>query len=307
MSMLELGKKLNINKLTEAKADEQRLIDFAGDELAKKFLAIRSRLKSPENDLYYWIKNKTVAELAKCISEVENTKTNRQVKQDISAGAKLVCETPNWKVYNITTFEASQYYGRDTQWCITGVNNYGDKFWKDYHDIKGVDFYFLITKNDYNARGTDSKFAIAVYDNTSCEVFDQRDNQVTLDDIPYIEEVNIPGLDLASLDSGQVCYCYDCGERIVSEFDLYTGADGMPYCEYCFNDRFFMCEECGDICDQDDDMIALPNGMFVCKSCFDYSDYFYCDGCGETFYIDSLVETDNGELYCYDCAELDGV
>jgi hypothetical protein len=301
--MLDLNKKIEMLKLNEAKADEQRLVDFAGTELAKRFLAIRPRLKSPENDLYYWIKNKSIAELEQRITSLEQTKTNRQAKQDISSGAKLVCETPNWKVYHITTFEASQHYGRDTKWCITGINDYGDRFWKDYHEAKGADFYFLIAKKDYDPRGTSSKFAIAIYDDTSCEVFDQQDNKVTLEDIPYIDEINIPGINLSSLDSGPIYYCTDCGERIVSDFDLYIGTDGMPYCEYCFNDTFFMCDECGEIRNQFEDMIALPNGDFICKYCFDKSDYFFCDSCYEVFHKNKLIKDNNGSLLCPQCVK----
>ena len=48
---LDLYEELSV--LNEAKADIQRLIDFVGSEYADKFLAIKHRLKSPENDLYY--------------------------------------------------------------------------------------------------------------------------------------------------------------------------------------------------------------------------------------------------------------
>jgi hypothetical protein len=47
------------DNLNEAKADTERLVTFAGQELADRFQAIKNKLKSPENDLYYWIKNKT--------------------------------------------------------------------------------------------------------------------------------------------------------------------------------------------------------------------------------------------------------
>ena len=111
----------------ESKADEQRLIDFAGEDLARRFLKLRQRFKSPENDLYYWIKNKNTKELEQAVSNLEMVKSNTQSKKEIGdKGATLVCESEHWKVYHITTFEASQKYGRDSKWCITGVNNYGD-------------------------------------------------------------------------------------------------------------------------------------------------------------------------------------
>jgi hypothetical protein len=44
---------INEVTLTEAKADTQKLITFAGKDLADRFLKIKHRLKTPENDLYY--------------------------------------------------------------------------------------------------------------------------------------------------------------------------------------------------------------------------------------------------------------
>lgn len=179
-------------ELTEAKADTERLVAFAGEDLANRFLAVKNRLKTPENDLYYWIKNKTPEELATFLNTIEQSKSVTQTKKDIAdQGAELVCSSEHWKVYHITTFEASQKYGRDSKWCITGVGGYGDKYWKDYIS-NGIKFYFLITKGKYNPRGRDSKFAIAVYPNKNCEVFDQGDGKVALNQIPYFDEIDYP-------------------------------------------------------------------------------------------------------------------
>jgi hypothetical protein len=83
-----------LSTLNEAKADTQRLVDFAGQKLADRFLAIRNKLKSPENDLYYWIKNKTPGELDSFIRDVEDTKSNTQIKKEVAEqGAELIDET----------------------------------------------------------------------------------------------------------------------------------------------------------------------------------------------------------------------
>ena len=184
-----------LSELNEAKADTQRLIDFAGEDLAKRFLVVKNRLKAPENDLYYWIKNKTVDELEQAINNLENTKSITKAKKDIAdAGAELVYESVHWKIYHITTFEASQKYGRDSKWCITGINGYGDKYWKEYTS-NGVNFYFLITKGEYDPRGRNSKFAIAIYPNKMCEVFDQGDGKISLAEIPHFEEIKYSKFD----------------------------------------------------------------------------------------------------------------
>jgi hypothetical protein len=236
MNFLETISKLNElyeespGILIEARADTQKLIDFAGENLANRFLAVKSKLKTPENDLYYWIKNRTVDELEQTVSNIENTKSNTQIKKETAGqGAELVCETGHWKVYHITTYDAAQAYGRDTHWCITGINEWGDKYWKEYK-AKGVDFYFFITKGEYNPRGIDSKFALALYpDKKTCEVFNQKDGQVTLDDIKYIYEIQIPGIDIDSLvDNGD--YCESCGV-FVPKSEGFHG--DVCYCEDC--------------------------------------------------------------------------
>lgn len=189
MNLWETFQKLN--KLYEAKEDTTKLIAFAGEDLANRFLAIKNRLKAPENDLYYWIKNKSVEELEATVTAVENTKSNTKIKKEIASdGAELVAESAHWKVYHITTYEAAQNYGRDTQWCITGINDYGDKYWKLYHENREMEFYFLITKGNYDPRGTNSKFAIAVYPSKGYEAFDQQDNRTDIEQIPYFSEID---------------------------------------------------------------------------------------------------------------------
>lgn len=205
------------DSLKEAKADIQNLADFAGADLASRFLAVRNRLKAPENDLYYWIKNKTPEELELAISNLENTKTKSQTKKDLSeTGAKLISETDHWKVYQITTYKAAQKYGRDTKWCITGIDGYGDKYWKEYTEEADVVFYFLITKGEYDPRGEDSKFALALYPRGFGEVFNQQDDKVAFKDVPYIDEVHIPGYDLNTIKEPIIKTDY--------EITVYSGA-----------------------------------------------------------------------------------
>jgi hypothetical protein len=222
-------------QLIEAKADTERLIAFAGQELTDKFLSLKSKLKSPENDLYYWIK-KTPEELEAFLTKIEQKKSSTQIKKEVAGqGAKLVCSTPHWDVYNITTYEAAQAYGRDTKWCITGINNWGDSHWQDYKYQRGVDFYFLITKENYDPRALDSKFAIAIYpDGETYEAFNQKDGQVLIEDIKYIDEVKIPGIDLWALESrGE--HCSVCDDYVFNEEGQYDSNNNL-YCPTCWNE-----------------------------------------------------------------------
>ena len=260
-----------LSSLNESKADTQKLIDFAGEDLANRFLNIKNKLKAPENDLYYWIKNKTPKELEQTVSASENSKSITQAKKDIAdEGAKLIQETPHWKVYHITSYAASQKYGRDTKWCITGINNYGDKYWKQYTEA-GIKFYFLISKDDYDARGRFSKFAIAKHPNVDqCEIYDQQDNAVDNEYIPHRDEISIPDVDLLQDYTGH--YCENCGTKLydnIYDDGYFKGPDNELYCEDCWDKLFFMCRGCGEIFDKEEANEAGGYRDWYCDECFD--------------------------------------
>jgi hypothetical protein len=298
--------------LNEAKADTQRLIDFAGEELANRFLVVKDKLKAPENDLYYWIKNKTVDELAKAVEDAENAKSNRQIAKEKKVnGAELVCESTHWNVYHITTFAASQLLGRDTTWCITGVNNYGDRYWKDYTG-RGIEFYFLITKDAYDPRGTDSKIALAIYPNSSLQVFNQQDYEIDLDDVPHIEEVNIPGIDLDALDTYEVeddtyAFCYICDCEL-DEDDAWMDEVGDYYCYDCWHERYFSCAICDQTFELDEAGVVDTDDGLVCPGCASKMDntkqssnknYEYLDDPENTGYVLG-IEGSNKKAENYD-------
>lgn len=266
-----------LSELNEAKADVEKLIAFAGKDLANRFLLIKDRLKAPENDLYYWIKNKTVDELEQTVFNIENTKSATRVKKDIAdEGAKLVSESEHWKIYYITTFEAAQKYGKDTKWCITGINDYGDKYWNQYTD-KNIKFYFAIAKQDYNARGTNSKFAFAVYPINIIELYNQQDNQVPLEAIPYHDEIQIPDIDLSKVIIE--ANCDNCGAPLES-YDIFPNPEGIPYCEDCFYADY-------DYCDMCEEPFHQRNLMPTVR----YLDMYYCPSC-----LKKHVETSEGIL-----------
>lgn len=269
--------------LVESKADMMRLAAFAGEDLARRFLAIKDRLKNPENDLYYWIRNKNPEDLEARVYEIENSKSNTQIKRDIAdEGAELVGETEHWKVYNITTFEASQKYGRDSKWCITGVDGYGDRYWNNYTD-DGIDFYFAITKTDYDPRGEFSKVAFAVDYYNKCEIFDQQDCKINFSMIPYNEELlkgKFEGIDFNSLSYAEgEFYCDSCG-RPLGDDEYLLGPDDGFYCEDCFYDSFAHCEYCQDP-DEYSNMYEIPGG-WVCYNCLKEKGLkiHHCASCG---------------------------
>lgn len=291
--------------LSESKADEQRLIDFAGEDLASRFFKLRQRFKSPQNDLYYWIKNKSPQELEQAVSNLENTKSNTQQRKEIDSGAKLVCESEHWKVYHITTFEASQKYGKDTKWCITGAYGEGEKYWKNYTNF-GIEFYFCITKDEYDPRGQYSKVAIALYEpDDSYELYDQRDCTTTSYRVPHFEEIQIPGVDLDSLVNQQAYdyICDGCG-ALLSDYDESFYVDDCVYCATCFEERCGYCDNCGEYMDRDE---AIQTGYeeFICPDCAE-TFYYVCDNCGNLFKEDDIIDYSDDEedrLICKECAK----
>lgn len=172
--------------LTEAKSDYDKLFNFAPGGAPRLFLNLRHSLKSPENDLYYWIKNKTPEEFENFVYQLEDDRRLRAAE----TGAALVVENDNWKVYSITTYEASEKYGRDTRWCVAGNNGSGTKYWYAYVETRGAKLYYFITKQNYDPRGDTSKYALAYYDGYY-ELYDQQDKPVaSIPNAPKIPELS---------------------------------------------------------------------------------------------------------------------
>lgn len=278
-----------LSELNEAKADTQRLIDFAGEDLANRFLIIKNRLKSPKNDIYYWIKHKTPEDLEATVSKVETTQSSTKAKKAIADdGAELVEENEYWKVYHITTFAASQKYGRDTKWCISGVGADSKQSWNLRNRIN-AEIYFFINKKFYDKRGTDSKFALLVYPAGTYDVFNQQDTNVeTLDSIPHITGIKIPGINFTSLspaygDDG-IGVCDLCQKEFLFDELCYNSYDELV-CDRCYEEtedneedidehkEYVTCIKCKDILEKDNSSEYTYNiyGEVVCWNCF--SDY----------------------------------
>lgn len=179
----------NMNEiLLEAKADEQKLIDFAGEDLANRFFALKkmNRLKSPYNDLYYWLK-KDVVDLEDFINDLESEKSATQQRKEDKQGAKVVYEDENGKVYEITTYDAAKYYGKGTKWCISGnypgeENRGQELFWHyiERNFLRNNAYYFAI-END------GAKYAVLIDKNNRVKsIWNAGDTAIVID--PNFEE-----------------------------------------------------------------------------------------------------------------------
>ena len=304
----------SLSALNEAKQDTINFIkwiqtkgaysEHEANSWAQRFDNIKQYLKAPENDYYYWIKKNDIDIFRRAVSNCEhNLETKKLDKAKVAEGAKLVSETEHWKMYHITNYEASRVYGRDSQWCITGINNYGDRWWKDY-TRKGYNFYFITTKGEYDPRGDISKFAFAIHDGAECyKIFNQRDDEVDLEDIPYYEEIKIPGINLDYYTNGESFFCDDCGDVLSGDGDdTYCSPDGSYYyCSSCWDKHYFYCQNCGEAYSLDEVYIGA-DGYNYCYDC--WCEYFTdCHSCGEVIEYSEAREGDDYNYYCEHCWE----
>lgn len=140
--------------LDEAKEDNQKLVDFIGDEYANIFFTLKKqgRLKSPQNDIYYWLKKKP-QELRDFLMNMHLTRSNSEQRKLDKSGADLVYNKDGWKIYKINTYDAAKYYGKGTKWCISG--NYpgheskGEAYFNDYKNLGVKDYYFIINPENH--------------------------------------------------------------------------------------------------------------------------------------------------------------
>lgn len=140
--------------LDEAKEDNQKLVDFIGDEYANMFFTLKKqgRLKSPQNDIYYWLKKKP-QELRDFLMDIHLTRSNSEQRRLDKSGADLVYNKDGWKIYKINTYDAAKYYGKGTKWCISG--NYpgqeskGEAYFNDYKNLGVKDYYFIINPENH--------------------------------------------------------------------------------------------------------------------------------------------------------------
>lgn len=183
--------------LIESKADNQKLIDYAGEKLAKDFFSLKPRLKAPMNDLYYWLK-RPVEELQELVDKMGTTQTRKEKEDTARSGAELIAEDDNYKVYHITTFEAAKKYGAHTQWSITGRESgwispveEENVYWKQYTEA-GIQFYFFISKKDGHKYGVaygpeaNTTYLIPGRKADKKEIFDEKERGLQY--IPNISE-----------------------------------------------------------------------------------------------------------------------
>ena len=116
---------------------EDVLIDSYFDNF--KTLKDRNKIDSTEDrNIDNWAK-KPWEEFVQFIDTLKQEKSkSEEIREMKKEGAELVAEDDNWRVYKITTYEASRTYGSG-KWCITR----DEKWWKKYSRNQ---FYFMLSK-----------------------------------------------------------------------------------------------------------------------------------------------------------------
>jgi stalled ribosome alternative rescue factor ArfA len=191
-----------VNTLTEAKVDIDRFVTWGGQELYDRFIKLKPRLKSPENDVTYWTSTKNPRkpeELEQKLTELEGTKTKSQLDSEAREGAELIAENDEFLVYYIKNFEASKKYGKNTTWCVAGSKQWvrndmqPSQYWNNYANIQKVKFYYFIRKDNTN------KYAFTIYPSGSRQVFNAKNETLRgavlnkeLANAPYVPNIFTP-------------------------------------------------------------------------------------------------------------------
>lgn len=224
------------NIILEAKADIEKFIAWGGQELYDRFLKQKNRLQGQDRDISYWTSTKNPhepSELDLKLAELEATKTKSELEAEAKAGAELVAENEVFEVYKINTFAASQKYGKNAQWCISGSKRWVNSdmqpnhYWDMYTKRDGVRFYFFLRKDGKE------KYAFAMYPNGNRAVYNATDNWMNksqinkeLKEAPFVDGVFTPPYlinkkNLAHLKNArQIGYVFTDLDDYISRDDL---------------------------------------------------------------------------------------
>ena len=115
----------------------------------------------------------SLEELQQVLSSLSAAKTKTQQKREQKvAGAELVYEDENNKIYHITTWEAAKLYGKGTKWCISGDTPDGEAAFNMYNGKHTI--YVAVKKQ------TGAKRAVLVRAGGLNDVYDERDEVVNM-------------------------------------------------------------------------------------------------------------------------------
>lgn len=97
------------------------------------------------------------------------------------------------------------------------------------------------------------------------------------------------------------CEC-GCIERLEDGF--WVDSEGKYICQGCYDNDYITCYDCGEIIRINDSYYVEGLERDICPTCRENGDYYYCNGCDNLFYIDSLNYHRRDDCYyCDSCYE----
>jgi len=222
--------------LTEGRAEFKAKF---GEDRLNRFLAIKNKIPNDQQkykDMDYITARATPEQLDKMLDYYDSYVTPTQKKkQDLErkkqlaqGGYEFIGERNGWRVYYIKTYEASNYYGRGTKWCVSGDNVYAD----GKHPRDHFAEYLQYGRLYFYLKGT-QKIAVFIYDRVKegkVEIYDDADRIMYFNDLPE----DFP--DMSDLIEGAPCGYIPMSEECAeASFDTFAQGSGV----YAFDPRWF--------------------------------------------------------------------
>lgn len=154
------------------KTAARKYIEFGAkpDDVSKtieEFKQIRQRVQPPENNIDWWAKNRTFAQLQEYIRNFEGIPTKSQVGKKTGRSINII-ENSEWLITVPLDKDASCFHGKTTDWCTTKPFQ---SHYEEYFYDNSITLIYCIQKN------TGEKWAIASHKHNldDSEYFDKND------------------------------------------------------------------------------------------------------------------------------------
>lgn len=151
------------------KQDKIELYDLHKFDIIKTFDTLCNKKLIKNTDLYSY---KTIENLFDTVKQYENTKTKGEQKNIDKCNKKVILDNKKLKVILPTAKEAAIWYGKNTNWCISGSrsNNYFESYF--YQKLENI--YIVIDKVN------NKKYAIQVSKNGKMTCWNEIDKIIPI-------------------------------------------------------------------------------------------------------------------------------
>jgi hypothetical protein len=279
-----VGKQISLGGgLTNEKLEEI----FATDEIAKDAVLtyvenkIQLLKKFDEFSELGLIQNKDIGryknwdDLKNLISSHESKYNERQKQKIEKKSAIKIYEDNNYLLVQPTSKEASQYYGKNSKWCISATESHN--YYDDYSS-RGIKFVFLIDKNKNDKDAVAYNPEIVTENILGFEIFDSGDNPITYERlktkypdniIKKLEDFTGIGKSFNILFQNDKCYVYSpktypdevsiqFTNNVKKMFVIIKRVDDLGKTRFAFNKRY---EELGQVVQDEADEYEIKKAL----------------------------------------------